>query len=276
MDKEILVVVSSEAAAYEVVRAFEALDREGTIELHSFTVTFKADSGTFTAKEERRLRSPGTVALATSTGALLGLLGGPIALAAGATAGAAAAAAAAGVAVGGTMGGTAAVGGDLTYSEFASELLRPVVASLKPGSYVVAASIYEDSTGPVDAAVAPHGTVVFRQATDDVVVAGIKADWQAMNDALDRIEAEIDRSVGEEKAKLLAKRDELLMEQNAGRAALEARVRLLQESWDHEIANVKAKADAAEARAAARHAEHARKLSRFVATQKRALHDLFT
>ena len=271
MDKEIVIVVPNETAGYEVVKALKALDDEGSIELYASTVIFKADNGTFTVKDDHRLRAPRAAALAVSTGALLGLLGGPIALAAGATAGAAAGAAAAGAAV----GGAAAIGGDLTYSGFAGELVRTVAASLQPGSYAVLASVSEDWTVPVDSAIAPYGTAVFRQATDDVVVAQIKADWQSMNDELDHIEAEIDKAVGDEKTKLMAKRDELRMKQKAEREKLEARVRKLRESWDAKIASVKAKADMAEARAAARHAEHARKLSQFAAAQKKALHDLF-
>jgi uncharacterized membrane protein len=275
MDKEIVIVVPNETAGYEVVKALKALDDEGSIELYASTVIFKADNGTFTVKDEHRLRAPRAAALAVSTGALLGLLGGPIALAAGATAGAAAGAAAAGAAVGGTVGGAAAIGGDLTYSGFAGEFVRTVAASLQPGSYAVLASVSEDWTVPVDSAIAPYGTVVFRQATDDVIVAQIKADWQSMNDELDDIEAEIDKAVGDEQSRLMAKRDELCMKQKAEREKVEARARKLQESWDAKIANVKAKADMAEARAAARHAEHARKLSQFAAAQKKALHDLF-
>jgi uncharacterized membrane protein len=275
MDKEIVIVVSNETAAYEAVKALKALDVEGSIELYASTVVCKAENGTFTIVGEHRLRAAQTAALAASTGALLGLLGGPIALAAGATAGAAAGAAAVGAALGGTVGGAAAIGGDLTYSAFAGEFVQMVAASLQPGGYAVLASVAEDWTVPIDTAIAPWGAVAFRQATDSVVLAQLKADWQSMNDELDQIEVEIDEAVGTEKAKLLAKRDELRMKQKAMRESVEARVRALQESWDAKIAAMEAKADVAEARAAARHAEHARKLSQFAAVQKKAFHDLF-
>ncbi len=275
MDKEIVIVVHNETAAYEVAKALKALDGEGSIELYASTVVFKTDSGTLTIEDEHRLRAPRAAALAVSTGALLGLLGGPIALAAGVTAGVAAGAAVAGAAVGGSVGGAAAIGGDLTYSGFAGEFVRAVAASLLPGSYAVFASVSEDWTAPIDTAIQPYGPVVFRYATDDVVVAQIKADWQSMNDELDHIEVEIDKAVGDEKAKLVMKRDELRGKQRAERDKLEARVHKLQESWDAKIASMKAKAQMGEARAAARHAEHARKLSQFAATQKKAFHDLF-
>ena len=41
------------------------------------------------------------------------------------------------------------------------------------------------------------------------------------------------------------------------------------------MASMKAKAGKAEARAEARHAEHAQKLSQFAAAQKKAFHNLF-
>jgi uncharacterized membrane protein len=275
MDKEIVIVVSNENAAYEVVKALKALDVEGSIELYASTVVYKAENGTFTVVDEQRLRAPRTAALAAATGALLGLLGGPIALAAGATAGAAAGAAAVGAALGGTVGGAATIGGDLTYSGFVREFVHTVAAILQPGSYAVLASVAEDWAVPIDTAVAPWGAVVFRQATDRVVLAQIKADWQSMNDELDHIEAEIDTAGADEKAKLVAKRDELRMKHKAKREKLEARVRALQESWDAKITAMEAKVEVAEARAAARHAEHARKLSQFAAVQKKAFHDLF-
>lgn len=274
MDKELVIVVSNEAAAYEVVKALRALDAEGSIELYASTVVYKAENGTFSVKGEQRLRAPRIAALTASTGALLGLLGGPIALAAGATAGAAAGAAAVGAAVGGTAGAAASISGDLSYSGFVGEFLQSIAASLQPGSYAVLASVAEDWTVPIDTAVAPWGAVVFRQATDSVVMAQIKAEWQSMNDELDHIEAEIDSAVGGEKAKLMAMRDELRVKHAAERDKLEARARALQASWDAKIADMEAKVEVAGARAAARHAEHARKLSEFAAVQKKAFHDL--
>lgn len=275
MDKELVIVVPSEAAAYEVVRGLKALDDEGSIELYASTLVYKAPNGTFTVKDEHRLRAPWAAALAVSTGALLGLLAGPIAVAAGAVAGAAAGAAAAGAAVGGTVGGVAAIGGDFAYSGFAGDFVHAVAARLQPGSYAVLASVWEDWTIPIDTAIASHGAIVFRQATDDVVAAQIKADWQSTKNELHHLEAEIERAAGEEKARLQAKREELRKKQAAQREKLQARVKKLQDGWDAKIASMKAKAEKAEARAEARHAQHAQKLSQFASAQRKAFHDLF-
>ena len=275
MDKELVIVVPSENVAYDVVKALKALDDEGSIELYASTVVYKAPNGTFTIKDEHHLRGPWAAALAVSTGALLGLLAGPIAVAAGAAAGVAAGAAAAGAAVGGTVGGVAAIGGDLAYSGFAGDFVHAVAARLLPGSYAVLASVWEDWTIPIDTAIAPYGAIMFRQATDDVVAAQIKADWESTKSELNHLEAEIETAAGGEKAKLQAKRDELRKKQAAQREKLQSRVKKLQDSWDAKIASINAKAEKAQARAEARHSQHAQKLSQFATVQKKAFHDLF-
>jgi len=48
MDKEIVIIVSNETAAYEGVRSPKALDDEGSIELYASTVVTKSPSGVMT------------------------------------------------------------------------------------------------------------------------------------------------------------------------------------------------------------------------------------
>ena len=51
MDKELVILVPTEAAAYEVVRSLKGLDDQGSIELYSSTVVMKTASGSLTVKE---------------------------------------------------------------------------------------------------------------------------------------------------------------------------------------------------------------------------------
>src|SRR5579859_5978864 len=81
MDKELVIVVPSEAAAYEVVKALKGLDDEGAIELYSSTVVVKSSSGTFTIEDAHHLRPPWAAAIGVTTGALIGLLAGPVGMA---------------------------------------------------------------------------------------------------------------------------------------------------------------------------------------------------
>jgi uncharacterized membrane protein len=257
MDKEMVIVVPTEHAAYEVVKALKALDDEGSIELYASSVVAKSVDGAVHVKDSRSV-PPWGAALGISTGALIGLLAGPL-----------------GAAVGAAVGGAAGLGSDLAYSGFAGDFVRDVSARLEPGSTAVCASVWEDWPVPVDVAVAPHGAIVFRQATDDVVVAHIRADMQSLKESEAHLEAEIAEATGEAKAKLEAKRAELHAKQAGQRERLENRARKLQESWDARIASIKAKAAAANAQAKVRHQQHAEKLDRFVSLQKQAFRELF-
>jgi hypothetical protein len=71
---------------------------------------------------------------------------------------------------------------DLAYSGFSGDFVRKVSDRLKPGMHAVCASVWEDWTVLVDVAVAPFGAVVFRQATDDMVIAQIRADMKALEE----------------------------------------------------------------------------------------------
>jgi uncharacterized membrane protein len=240
-----------------VVKALKALDDEGSIELYTSTVVGKSADVGVHVKDARSVPLWGT-ALGVSTGALIGLLAGPL-----------------GAAVGAAVGGAAGLGGDLAYSGFAGDFVRDVSARMEPGSTAVCASLWEDWPVPVDVAVGPYGAIVFRQATDDVAVAQIRAEVQSLKEAESHLEAEIAQAKGDAKAKLEAKRAELRAKQAAQRERLQSRARKLQESWDARIASIKEKATAASAQAKVRHQQHVEKLDRFVSLQKQAFRELF-
>src|SRR5271165_294469 len=217
MDRQIVLVVPTETAAYQVLKALKGLDEEGSIELYTATVVEKSAAGSLTIKDDHRPRGPWGTTLGMSTGALIGLLGGPV-----------------GAAVGAVVGGSMALGGELAYSGFAGDFVHDVTAQLQPGSYAVCASVYEDWTVPVDTATAPFGVVVFRQATDDVAMAQMRAGWEAIKADQAHLEVEIRQAVGEQKTRLEAKREELRTKEAAQR---------LKETWDAEIASIEAKAE---------------------------------
>ena len=259
MDKELVIVVPTERAAYEVVEALKALDIEGSIELYSSTVVTKEADGTVTVKDTRHLHVPWGTVLGMSTGALLGLVGGPV-----------------GVAVGVAIGGSVGLTGDLAYTGYTGEFVYDFVSRLQPGSYAVCASVWEDWTVPVDVAVAPWSAVVMRQATEEVVANQLRADDQALKDEWAHFEVEVAQAKSDAKAKLEAQREALRAKQAAQRDRLRARATKLQGSWDAKIASVKHKISVANAEAKARHQHHAEKLARFSAEQKQAFRELFS
>jgi uncharacterized membrane protein len=258
MDKELVIVVPTEAGAYQAMKALSALDESGAIELYSAVVVTKTANGNVTVKDKSHLREPWGTVLGMTTGALVGLLAGPV-----------------GVAVGAAVGGAAGLGGDLAYSGFVGEFVRDVAGRLNPGGFAVCASVWEDWTVPVDLEMTPLGAVVYRQATEEVVAAQIRSDWQDVKDQEAHLEAEIARATGEAKAKLEARRAELRAKGAARRERLQKRERSLEQSWEAKIASVRAKAANAKAEAKARHEQHAEKLARFEAAQKAAFRDLF-
>jgi uncharacterized membrane protein len=258
MDRELVIIVPSEAAAYDVVKALQTLDDDGSIELYSSTVVAKAKDGAIGSKDTRGGQVPWGTALGISSGALIGLLAGP-----------------AGAAIGAAIGGTLGLGGDVAYSGFSGDFVFDVGKRLQPGTYAVCASVWEDWTVPVDTAVVPLGGVVLRQSTDDAVSAQIRAEEQGLRDEWSHFEAEVAKAKGEAKAKLEAKRDSLRAKQAASREKLRARAASLQQGWDARLANIDSKLASARADAQARHRRHHEQLERLAAQERDSFKQLF-
>jgi uncharacterized membrane protein len=166
-------------------QALRALDDQGSIGPSSAVVMRTAEGKLIV--RTRETSGPWGTMLGVSTGALIGLLAGPVGMAAGAV-----------------IGGGTGLGVDLTYTGFAGDFLHDVGAKLQPGTWAVCASLWEDWTIPVDTAIAPYGAVVFRQGTDDIVTAQMQADRERR---AAHVEAGSRRQWARE-AKLQAKRDE--------------------------------------------------------------------
>ena len=258
MDKVLVIVVPNEASAYKAMKSLRALDDAGSIELYSAAVIAKSPAGAVTVKEKHHLAEPWGTILGLSTGALIGLLAGPI-----------------GAAVGAVVGGGTGLGADFAYSGFASDFVRDVASRLVPGGFAVCARAWEDWTVPVDQEMAPLGAAVYRQGTDDVVAAQIRADWQDLKEQEAHLDAEISKAADDVKKQLEAERSKLRAKMAEQRDRLRKRAQTLEDGWNAEMATIKAKAASAKADARARHQAHAEKLSRFAATQKAALRDLF-
>ena len=258
MDKEIVVIVPTEAAAYQALTALDALDSDGSLELYASTVVGKRTDGTIEVKDSRDQRGPWGTVIGLTGGALIGLLAGP-----------------AGAAAGGAIGATVGIGGDLTYSGFSGDFVYDVSEKLQPGTFAVVASISEDWTMPLDLAMAPLGATVLRQATDEVVAAQLKADDQALKDEWAHFEAEVAGAKGEAKAKLEAKREALRARQAASRERMHARATALQNRWDAMKSSIESKVSSAKAEAKARHTRHHDKLARFAEAQRASFKEMF-
>jgi uncharacterized membrane protein len=260
MDRELAVVVATEASANEVLKALKQLDAASAIELYAAAVVAQQASGRVTLQDIGEARVSWGTALGAGVGALVGMLAGP---------GAAVAGAGLGADVGALVG--------RTYSGISCDFVHRVRARMEaqPGSFAVCASVWEDWSVPVDTAVAPFGGIVFRQATADVALAQMRSDVHAVQDERAHLEWEIAHASGEAKAKLESRRSGLQVKEEGLRSRLAKRADELQSGWDAKIANVQAKRPPSSPDAKAGFERRLSKVSQFVATERALLHDLF-
>ena len=165
MERMLVVVFENELKAYDGFKALKELDSEGSISVHSEAVIKKNDDGTVTLKQEDNDFPIRTVG-GTAVGALIGLLGGPIGLAAGA--------------VIGTFAGSI---WDMERAGVNADFLDEVSAKLTSGKWAVVSDVSEEWVTPVDSRMATLGGTVFRNTRKNIEhdqntrdVAAIKAD----------------------------------------------------------------------------------------------------
>jgi uncharacterized membrane protein len=184
MDKMLVVVFSTEGAAYEGSKALSALDQEGSIALYATSVIAKDAAGHVTVKQEADQGPLGTT-VGLLTGTLIGLIGGPVGAAAGAYAG--------------TLGGGMF---DLARAGVATDFVDEVAGSLKPGKVAVVAEMNEDWVTPVDTRMEALGGEVLRRARTEVVDAQINSEQAAMKEEIAELKAEAAKATGDAKSKL--------------------------------------------------------------------------
>jgi uncharacterized membrane protein len=258
MEKELLIVVPTRAAADEVVKVLQRLDEEGSVELYVARVLAREGNGRVTIEHTRESRAGLAGALAVPVGALIGLLEAPIVSASAVTAGLAA-------------GAAAGVVGAIAYYGIAGDFMHGVASRFKPGSWAVSASLWEDATRKVDSAVMPLHGAVFRQAMAPIVQTQMRTQLQE----LDQAEEDLERMIAvaatpQKKEALTAERAAVQEEREALRGIFRARVSDLQHGWDGKIAAIRDKLKGAEPEVKARHEAHLLRLSRFVHDQNAA------
>jgi uncharacterized membrane protein len=259
MDRDLVIAVPTESAAYEALRALRTLDDEGSIELYSAAVITKKPDGQVQLQDKREnMLGLGTL-LGASTGALVGLLAGP-----------------AGAAAGAAAGGGAGLSTDLAYSGFSGDFIKTVGDRLKPGTSAVVAYAFEDWTTPVDSAVASLGATVFRQSTGDVTEAQLKSEMKRIKEERQHLEDEIARSTDEENKGIEASVAELDRREAELKKKIDAGANTMQQKLNDQIASIKKKMSAANGDAKRRHEQRVEKLSQFAAKQKEYLRQIAT
>lgn len=155
--------------------------------------------GNASVKDEQDSAPVGT-ALGMLTGALVGALVGPAVTVAGA-------AAVVGMAVGATGGGLLGSLADLDNIGVGLDFLELVGNRMDAGTAAVVSEVDEYWTTPLDTRIEALGGEIFRRNRVDFEDEQFTQELQAWNDELDDLDAELQESSNEMKAKLEAKKD---------------------------------------------------------------------
>jgi len=191
MDRMLVVVFDSENKAYEGKKALSQLENEGNIVVYAYAVIGKNPDGTTTLKQGDDPGPLGTL-VGTSLRSLIGLLGGPVGLAIGATAG--------------LFSGSLA---DLNNARVGEDFIDDVRQDLQSNKFAVVAEIQEDWTTPVDRRMEAIGGKVYRRAVSEVKQTIHDEDIAAMKADIAQMKAEQAKAHADLKGKLQKKINQL-------------------------------------------------------------------
>jgi uncharacterized membrane protein len=220
MEKMLVVVVDTEAKAYEAERALKQLDEEGNITVYSEAVIEKSAKGTISQKHHE-YEFPVRSVAGTAIGAFIGVLGaGPLGLVGGA-------------AIGAVTGGLAGSLGDFYRAEVGAEFFDEVYTALKPGKYAVVADIDEEWITPLDTQMEALGATVIRTAKQSFEAEQRAKDVAELRTEIDSLKAELAHAHADRKAKLQRQIDKL-----------EARLETQQDQIRKRLDEIKSETDA--------------------------------
>jgi len=236
MNKMLVGVFDSEAAAFEGLSALKDLHRGGDITLYSSAVIAKDKNGKV---EVRQAADPGPVGTAVGllTGTLIGILAGP-----------------AGLAVGASLGGLAGLVFDVNKSGVDVTFLDDVSKALTSGKFAVLAEIEENWTTPVDTRLHKLDGIVFRRLRGEVVAdqlmresAAFEADLKSLNDDLKQAAADsraaIQKDIETVKKQIKVVQDQAKARLDQAKAETDAKVKALQDQAKTASSMAKARID---------------------------------
>jgi uncharacterized membrane protein len=216
MDKVVAVVFNDEKQAYEGLRAFRDLHKDGSITLYSDAVVAKDASGKVSVREAGD-RPAGTF-LGLLTGSFVGLLGGPI-----------------GVAVGAGTGTLVGAAFDLTRAGIAGDFLEEVSQSLLPGKTAVITELDEEWQAPLDTRMEALGGLVLRRNRIVVEDAYYERQIAAFREELTALKTEREKTSAERKARLDARIEDTRHKLQDKEEELKARIESIKREGDAKI-----------------------------------------
>ncbi len=188
MNKLLLAVFDTEAAANAGLQALRALHRSGEITLYASGVLSRDAQGLLSVRKGLDTETDGGKVTGLALGSLIGLLGGPVGLAVGALAGTAA----------GALRDFWVAGVGLDFIEDARR-------HLQPGKVALLAEVEEEWIVPVDVALEAVGGVVLRRGRGDVAEAQFDHDIAAFKAEIAELQAEASQAGGAALARVQAR-----------------------------------------------------------------------
>jgi uncharacterized membrane protein len=236
MNKILVAVFGTEAAAYEGLSALKDLHSRGDITLYATAVIMKEPSGAVRIKQTAS-RGPIGAALGMLAGGLTGLLAGPV-----------------GVAAGFAAGGAAGLVFELAELGIDAGFLDEVSKALSPGKTAVLAEVQETWSTPVDSKLEKLGAVVFRRLRSEVIEdqmaresAAFATEMEQLREELAQATAEtkaaVQREIAAAKAKLEAAQTQARAKADQSKHEMEAKIAALREQIDQTSDRQKAKID---------------------------------
>lgn len=187
MNRMLIVVFDTEAAAEAATRALHELHSAGSITLYSMAVIARDSHGKVSLKAESEEDPVGT-GVGFAVGSIIGLLGGPI-----------------GVVAGAVVGSLAGAVRDYWVAGVGLDFVEEAQSYLKPGKVALVAEVEEEWVTPVDSRMEAVGGVVFRRGRSEVADAHLHTDIATFQSEIKSLDAELLHTTGLVKDKLHAK-----------------------------------------------------------------------
>jgi uncharacterized membrane protein len=216
MDKVVAVVFDGEKQAYEGLRAFRDLHKDGSITLYSAAVVAKDASGKLSVREGGEI--PEGTFFGLLTGGLIGILGGPI-----------------GVAVGASTGTMIGATFDLVRAGIGDDFVQDMSEYLLPGKAAVITELDEDWQAPIDTRMEALGGDVLRRNSIAVEDAFFERQIAADREELAALKAELKKASDDRKARLEARIQDTRHKLQEKQDQLKARIESTKREGDAKI-----------------------------------------
>lgn len=202
MEKILKIVVNNEEDAFKISQELTELDNKDSISVAESFILTKDENGEVSLKDAKDGKISYTLGGAI-TGALIGLIGGPL-----------------GMLWGAALGSMAGVSGDILSNEQRYDHLERVGRSLAKGETALLVHLDEYWMVPLDSVLKKYNATITRYSVDEEIDQYIQLQLDTIDQDLHQLSDEVENTVTDHKASLNHK----LAELSAKRKELQAKV----------------------------------------------------